>query len=151
MWGWVHRYLPAELAGTMAVLAAAVAVADAGEGPVAVVASWAESIAFYAVMTAREMRRADLQGQPALRRAASAVRDTTTEFGLAEVADTLVLRPLLMYAFIAPLGMVPGVVAGKIATDVVFYGLAIAAYELRERARARASGDRPPTLAPGHL
>ena len=148
MWGWVRRYLPAELAGTTAAVAAAVVTAGAGEGAVAVVASWVESIAFYTVMTARELRRADLARQPKLHRAFSAVRDTTTEFGVAEVADTLVLRPLLMYAFIAPLGVVSGVLAGKIATDVVFYALAIAAYELRERARARRSGDLPPTLPP---
>ena len=42
-----------------------------------------------------------------------------------------------MYAFVAPLGsLVAGVVVGKLAADVVFYGLAIPAYELRERRRA---------------
>jgi hypothetical protein len=151
LWCWVRRYLPAELAGTTAAVVAAVVTAGAGDGPVAVAASWAESIAFYTVMTARELRRVDLVRQPKLRRAFSAVRDTTTEFGVAEVVDTLALRPLLMYAFIAPLGTVAGVIAGKIATDVVFYTLAIAAYELRERGRARASGDRQPTLPPGRL
>ena len=54
----------------------------------------------------------------------------------AEVGDTVFVRPLLMYAFVAPLGgLLPGVIAGKIAADIVFYALAVPAYELRERRR----------------
>ena len=42
-----------------------------------------------------------------------------------------------MYAFVDPLGgLLPGVIAGKLAADLVFYGLAVPAYELRERGRA---------------
>ena len=64
---------------------------------------------------------------------AEAVREVVTEFGAAEAVDTLFARPLLMYAFVATLGSVlAGVVVGKLAADVVFYALAIPAYELRE-------------------
>ena len=56
---------------------------------------------------------------------------------MAEVADTILLRPLLMYAFAAMLGgLIPGVIVGKLVSDIVFYALAIPAYELRERGRA---------------
>jgi hypothetical protein len=64
------------------------------------------------------------------------LRGVVAEFGVAEVTDTVFLRPLLMYAFVGPLGaLIPGVIVGKLAADVVFYGLAIPAYELRERGR----------------
>ncbi len=44
-----------------------------------------------------------------------AVRDVVAEFGVAEAADTIVLRPLLMYAFADALGgLIPGVIAGKL-------------------------------------
>ena len=41
-----------------------------------------------------------------------------------------------MYAFVAPLGsLLAGALVGKLAADVVFYALAIPAFELRARAR----------------
>ena len=109
-----------------------------GEGVASAVvaATWAESLGFYAFVTGRELRRA--RGP---RRTPSAlvlaVRDVVAEFGVAEAADTIFVRPALMYAFVDPLGgVLPGVIAGKLAADLVFYGLAVPAYELRERGRA---------------
>jgi hypothetical protein len=133
---WLRRYLPAEAAGTSAALAAAAVAARWSVEAAVVSAAWAEAVAFYAFVTAREVRH---RGGPprSARRVAGAVRDVVSEFGVAEGVDTLFARPLLMYAFVAPLGsLVAGVVVGKLAADVVFYGLAIPAYELRERRRA---------------
>jgi hypothetical protein len=133
--GWLHRYLPAEIVGTSAALAGAVFAARRGTGDAVVAASWAEAVAFYLFVTGRELLHA--RG-PRLRSGAlvAAVRDVVAEFGVAELADTVFLRPLLMYAFVEPLGaLIPGVIVGKLVADLVFYGLAIPAYELRERAR----------------
>ena len=128
--GWVRRYLPAEAVGTSAALVAALAAASGGTGDAVVAASWAEAVAFYAFVTGRELRVAPRAGL------VRAVRGVVAEFGVAEVADTVFLRPLLMYAFVDPLGaLVPGVIVGKLTADVLFYGLAIPAYELRERGR----------------
>jgi hypothetical protein len=133
--GWVQRYLPAEIVGTSAALVAAAVTARGGTGDAVVAASWAEAIAFYLFVTGREVvRRCGTRIRSAV--LAGAVRDVVAEFGVAELADTVFLRPLLMYAFVAPLGaLIPGVIVGKLAADVVFYGLAIPAYELRERGR----------------
>jgi hypothetical protein len=133
---WVRRYLPAELVGTSAAIAAAAATASGGVERAVIVASWAEAVAFYAFVVAREFRRLH-PSRRAGRAALLAVRDVVTEFGVAEAADTILLRPLLMYVFAAALGgLIPGVIAGKLVADIVFYGLAIPAYELRERGRS---------------
>jgi hypothetical protein len=132
---WVQRYLPPELVGTSAALAAAAIAASRGVEEAVVAAAWAEAIAFYVFVTVREFRalRRSRRAAPAL---LGAVRDVVAEFGVAEAADTMLLRPLLMYSFAAALGgLIPGVIAGKLISDVAFYGLAIPAYELRERAR----------------
>src|SRR4051794_36415413 len=133
---WLGRYLPPEAAGTSAALVTVAVAAGAGAGSAAVAAACAETFGFYAFVTARELRGRQagrLLGAPAV---GAAVRNVVAEFGVAEAADTVVLRPLLMYSFVAPLGgLVQGVVAGKLAADVVFYALAIAAYELRGRRR----------------
>jgi hypothetical protein len=125
---WLRRYLPAEIVGTSAALAGAVFAARGGTGDAVVAASWAEAIGFYLFVTGRELLRSGA--------VLAAVRDVVAEFGVAELADTIFLRPLLMYAFVEPLGaLIPGVIVGKLVADLLFYGLAIPAYELRERAR----------------
>ncbi len=133
---WLRRYLPAEAAGTSAALAAAVVAAHWSVEAAVVAAAWAETVAFYVFVTARELRNRG--GSPrSARRVAGAAREVVSEFGVAECVDTLFARPVLMYAFVAPLGsLVAGIAIGKLAADIVFYGLAIPAYELRERRRA---------------
>ena len=134
---WLRRYLPAEIVGTSAAIVAAAAAASGGVERAVIAAAWAEAIAFYVFVTIREFR--DIRRR-SLRRAsgaaARAVRDVVAEFGVAEAADTIVLRPLLMYGFADVFGgLIAGVIAGKLVADVAFYGLAIPAYELRERGR----------------
>jgi len=123
---WLARYVPPEIAGTSAAIAAAVVAHGAGRGGAVVAAAWAETAAFYAYVLARELR--------VRRRVVPTLRGLVAEFGVAEIADTVVVRPLFMGLFVAALGsLVPGVVAGKLAADVVFYALAIPAYELYAR------------------
>jgi hypothetical protein len=130
---WLHRYLPAEIAGSSAALAAAALAAGGGLERAVVAAAWAEAIAFYAFVTLREFRRI----RPRRRTSGAAlvaVRDVVAEFGVAELADTILLRPLLMYLFAAELGgLIAGVIVGKLVSDVVFYSLAVPAFELRRR------------------
>jgi hypothetical protein len=133
---WFKRYLPAELVGTAAAVGAAVVAASGGIERAVIAAAWAEAIAFYAFVTVREFRRTR-SGRHTAPAALLAVRDVVAEFGIAEAADTILLRPLAMYGFAASFGgLIPGVIAGKLVADVAFYGLAIPAYELRERGRA---------------
>src|SRR4051795_6578569 len=53
---WVRRYLPAEAAGTSAGIAAAVVAAHWSLEAAVLAAAWAETVAFYAFVTARELR-----------------------------------------------------------------------------------------------
>ena len=130
---WLRRYLPPELAGTTAALVAALAVARHGAGDAVLAASWAEGAGFYALVVARELRLQAARRRPAAALAVT-VREVVAEFGLAEAVDTILLRPLAMYAAAGLLGnLVAGVIAGKLLADVAFYGLAIPAYELRLR------------------
>lgn len=136
---WLRRYLPAELAGTAVAVGAGLA-AHAGTGSTAAAAltgAAAETVAYYGWFAGVELRHhwRALAGAP--RRTGTALRrtgrDLAVEFGAAEALDTLA-RPALMYAgplVVPPVGL--GLLAGKIAADLVFYALAITGYELRQR------------------
>ncbi len=122
---WLRRYLPAEAAATSGVLVGTAIALGTGPARTALAATLGEAVAFYCFVTARELRSV---------RPLAAIRRVVAEFGVAEVCDTLLLRPLAMYGCSAALGnVVAGVVAGKLLADVAFYALAIPAYELRRR------------------
>jgi hypothetical protein len=126
---WVWRYGPAEVAGLLgAVLAAQLAWSVSGSDALAVAAgTWGETTAYYATMLARQLVGT---GSPLL----VVVRELILEFGFAEVLDTLVVRPTMMYAASRLFGRVgPGIVVGKLGADIVFYVPTIAVYELRKR------------------
>ena len=55
------------------------------------------------------------------------------EFGLAEVLDSAVIRPLAMGVATNYLGRELGIVVGKLVADVTFYVPVIVAYEMRRR------------------
>jgi ornithine decarboxylase len=123
---WLNRYAPAEAAAIAGAVSAAwlidhlhVAAATAIAGAIG------ETLAFYVVIIARE-RRVDVRG-------------LLIEFGVAESADTFLVRPLAMYVASALVGRAMiGVVLGKFAADVVFYGLAIIGYEVNRARKKRA-------------
>lgn len=124
---WVRRYGPAEVGAVVGALLAAMAADRFGVAAATAIASaLGEGIAFYAVILVRDMsrRRGPDGGGRILRR-------LLLEFGPAELLDTFAVRPLAMYAAAGLLGnLVLGTLAGKVAADVVFYGLAIVGYEL---------------------
>jgi hypothetical protein len=139
---WVGRYLPAEILGTVTALAAAWTVHAVSGSLIsaAIAGTIGESLGFYGCIAVREMRSYDIlhRDHGTLRRrwltGSRTVRDLLIEFGPAELVDSLLARPLLMYLMA---GLLPnftaGIVAGKLAADVVFYGIAISAYELKQQ------------------
>jgi hypothetical protein len=129
---WLWRYGPAELAGTAGAVVAATAAGVCGvPAATAYAGAIGETLAFYAVVLVRDLRRC-----PGGRRGAMAA--LLVEFGPAEIADTVAVRPLAMYAGPLLLGnLTGGVLAGKVAADVVFYGLALAGYELHRAMTGR--------------
>lgn len=140
---WIRRYLPMELAGTACALAAAATVSRLGGGPAhaAVAGSVAETIGFYGVAAFLVART-----HPT-RKLGRTARDLAVEFGPAEVLDTLLLRPGLMYLGARSVGdLTTGVLLGKLVADVAFYLLAIAGHEIGRRwFPPAASPEREPT------
>jgi ornithine decarboxylase len=138
---WIRRYLPSEVAGTAtALLAAGLAYGASGSLLVAAIAGTiGENLGFYGVAGARnfaEQWRLS-SGDAAQRRRSSLARTawlSAVEFGPAELVDTLVVRPLLLW--IAPLVIgVPlaGWVIGKVGADLVLYGVAGVGYVVGRR------------------
>jgi hypothetical protein len=139
---WVRRYLPAEIAGTAAALAAAWTVHAISGSLVsaATAGTIGESLGFYGCMAIREAVRLDAchRDQAAPKRlwltGTRTVRDLLIEFGPAELVDSLLVRPFCMYLMTSLLpNFTAGVLAGKLMADVLFYGLAIVAYECKQR------------------
>jgi hypothetical protein len=128
------RYGPAEIACTaVAVACAGIAAATgAGAEAVCVGGTVAEVCAFYAVMIAQE--RAQRGPDAPL---GAVLRSLALEFGPAEVLDTFLLRPALLYAAIALTGgAASGALLGKVAADAAFYALAVASRSLASRRTA---------------
>lgn len=133
---WVGRYLVAELCGLTAALLAALASTTWLPERLAVTAyasSLGETIGFYAGYLITRYLREDIAGPPR-RRVAVILAAAVVEFGPAEVLDTLLIRPAAMFAGSWATGnVVAGVLIGKVAADVIFYGLAITSYEMLVR------------------
>jgi hypothetical protein len=139
---WAVRYLPAELAGTLTALAAAwsAEVASSAMGSVAVAGVVGENLGYYGCVAVREVcyqgarQRAQDTGRRRWQTGVATVQAMLIEFGPAELVDSLLARPLLMYLLPGLLhDLTAGIVAGKLAADVVFYAIAISAYELKQR------------------
>ena len=142
---WCRRYLPSEAAGVLAAtLCGLLALWATGEPVWATTAAVAgEGFAYYGVIFGRELRWR-MQGGAALSvlLVLVIVRDLLLEFGPAELADTLLVRPLMIYA---GLTFVPvawlGIALGKLAADFFFYVPTIVVFELRQ-GNAAAWGER---------
>jgi hypothetical protein len=131
----VRRYAPAELAAVLgAVLAASTVDWFGNAAATAFAGSVGETIAFYSVLLVRDLR-ARRRRRPRHRVVYTTLRDLMVEFGLAELADTLAIRPFAMYLGPMIVGNVTiGVALGKIGADLVFYTLVIIGYEIRKSA-----------------
>lgn len=146
---WLLRYGPSELAGTIAAVGIAV-LATETTGSVVVggyAGSLAEAVVFYGIMFLRDSVRAAHhaggRGKPFGSRDLLPVgRGLLLEFGVAELADLLFLRPLCLGLGVRLLGGTLGALAGKLVSDLVFYGPVLAIYEWRlARGEARTVPD----------
>jgi len=145
----MRRYLPAEVAGlSTALIAAAASMArwPHGLAQAALAAAIGEAFGFYGAFVWRQMRARHGLAPTARAKARQMMiilGGLVVEFGPAELVDTLFVRPVAMYAMeLAFGGIMIGVLAGKIIADLVFYGLAVGAYELILR-RLRGFADAP--------
>ena len=138
---WVKRYAPAEIFATIGAVIGASAVFLLTQNRIASAYAGAigDSICFYVVIFIRDtiasvtQHRSNNKKYNALILAKDA-RNILIEFGPAEILDTLVIRPFLMYFFSLYAGNFAfGILLGKISADIVFYFPAIISYELRKK------------------
>ena len=148
---WLERYGVAEVAGLCTAIAGSLAVRALTGNEIAAAYGGAmgENLGYYGVVIGREVAR-DRRDARALGRRynlaamARTARNLVFEFGIAELLDSTVLRPLAMGLGVRFFGRTLGVVVGKLAADVTFYVPVICAYELRRylgRSRAREATD----------
>lgn len=127
---WLLRYAPLEAAALLTAVCAGLAISRFTESRLAIgyAGAWGENLGYYGVAFARERR---VRGSSVL-----AFHDLLLEFGVAELIDSFVVRPLCMGYGIGRLGdPAAGLVLGKFLADVPFYGFAILGYELRRKFR----------------
>lgn len=140
---WVVRYLPAEIAGTAAMIVAGLAVTFWTDHPaaIAVAALLGEIIGFYAVLAISVGMEQSRQGVAGRRLFTATLLLLVAEFGAAEVLDTLLIRPAALVLGVTVLrDPVWGLLAGKIVADVVFYAVAAGAFTITDRFGLRRRG-----------
>ena len=135
---WVRRYAPNEIAGWVGQLAAAWATYHlTGSYAAAVVAGTiGASVGYYAIAYVNGVRWSyhtqvgRSRPMRALVANGLALRSIAVEFGPAEAIDSLLIRPVALYAGPFLVGnLAVGFVLGSIAADVAFYVMAIFSYE----------------------
>lgn len=145
---WTRRYLPLEIIATMTAVAGGVLTALFTANPVAIAfgGTWGENAGYYSYAYAREMRAISAQcaaegcrAPGFLARSYDVIKRLIWEFGLAELADSFVVRPFCMFTASSLLGSLElGIIAGKLAADVIFYAIAVVFYELSKAKRQKA-------------
>ena len=133
---WRRRFGLPELAGTIALVLVTLAVHRITGSIVlaALAGSLAEACWFYAVLLVREYRieRREAQVGGFERRSLGDLgRDLLLEFGAAERLDGLVLRPLCLGLGLRLIGGWLGVLLGKLAADLLFYGPVLGLFHWR--------------------
>ncbi|TGE23095.1 hypothetical protein [Hymenobacter metallicola] len=138
---WLQRYGPAEVLSILATLAAAGLTFQLTGSYVstALAGTWAGNAAYFGYILALDIWQTRRQLRAA-GRAYSAhtlgrnLRALVVEFGLAEVFDSLLIRPALMYYLPKAVGSLSGgILLAKILADVTFYVPAIVSYELSKK------------------
>ena len=139
---WGRRYLLAEVVGTLGALAAGVGgyAATGSLAPAALAAALAETAGFYGVVLGRTLPplyrlHAGLSHGRRLWQTGRRGLAEASDFAVAELTDTLLLRPglILLAASWAGDDLVVGLIAGKLLADVGFYAVVIPSYELRKK------------------
>ncbi|WP_109211410.1 MULTISPECIES: hypothetical protein [Microbacterium] len=143
---WIIRYLPAEVAGTAAMLIAGLLAALWTDAPplIALAALVGEIVGFYAVLAVTVYLEQSRVTRSRRRAAARTLGLLVAEFGAAELLDTFLIRPatLMLGVWLIPDALL-GMLVGKIAADIVFYAIAAGSFTvtaktgLRDGRRAR--------------
>ncbi|UBF28095.1 hypothetical protein K9N68_09510 [Kovacikia minuta CCNUW1] len=138
---WIQRYLPAEIIGTITALISAGMIHSITHSyfAAAIAGTWGENAGYYSFILFQEIRSSRRHHQTTKENYRiiaflKNIRNIVLEFGVAEWLDSGFVRPFMMYIFPKLLGNFElGILAGKIAADIVFYISVIIAYELRRK------------------
>lgn len=137
---WIRRYLPAEIAGTVTLLVAGLAVGAWTDHPMlmAGAAVVGENLGFYGVLAVAVLVEQRRLGRRGFRAVAVTAVLLVAEFGGAELLDTFFIRPaaISLAVWLIP-DPVWGLLAGKVAADIVFYVIAGIAFHLTTKTRLR--------------
>lgn len=137
---WLRRYLPAEIAGTAALVLAGLAVAGAGVHPVVVTAAAVvgENLGFYGVLAVAVLVEQRGRGRRGARAITATLVLLAAEFSAAELLDSLLVRPgaITLALWLAP-DPFWALLAGKVAADLVFYAIAAVGYIMTTKTHLR--------------
>ena len=129
---WLKRYLPLEIAATLAALVGGIGVAALTANPLAIAyaGTWSENVGYYGMAVWRELRAVvptdEAEPAPLGLRASTAAKRLLWEFGAAELMDSFVARPFCLYWAVKVAGnLALGLLLGKLAADLLFYAVAI--------------------------
>ncbi|MBK0402484.1 hypothetical protein I5M27_05770 [Adhaeribacter sp. BT258] len=142
---WLKRYLPAEILSIAATLLAASLTFKYTESGVktALAATWAGNIFYFGyilVLDVWHTRKAARQNGMVYssKTFIRNLRALFIEFGIAEVFDSFLIRPALMYYLPLLLGNLSwGILLAKLLADVSFYVPAIISYEFSKKKNLR--------------
>jgi hypothetical protein len=141
---WLRRYGLAECAGLTCAFLTSFAVRQLTNSNIAAAygAAWGESFGYSSVIILRDYlaaaRNAHAAGRSvSVRDAGGVATGLLAEFGPAAIIDTFVTRPFAMGVGMRLLGPRLGLIAGKLAADVLFYLPVIFMYERRKRIEGR--------------
>jgi hypothetical protein len=136
---WVRRYGVAECAGVTCALTASFIIRRATRSEIAAAyaGAWGESIGYSTVIVGRDFlvgaRAAHAARQRfGVRRAGGVVAGLIAEFGPSGLLDTFLIRPFTMGVGARLFGPQLGLIAGKLAADVIFYVPVIFIYERKK-------------------
>jgi hypothetical protein len=136
---WLKRFLPAELTGTIAAVFVSYITHYCTNNLIvaAYAGSVAETLRFYSTIFIRDAVNEKGKLKAVNKRLTfidfiHISKNILFDFGVAEILDSLFLRPFCMYIF--PLWLknyTIGILMGKVASDICFYIPVILSYELR--------------------
>ena len=132
---WLRRYLPAEIVSLAVTIVVVLIFYDHGRIAIALGGSWAGGIAYFGCIIATDiymMRRAlHRRGeQYSYQSFLKNLRALFAEFGVAELLDGFLIRPVAMYYIPIVTGnLLLGSVTAKFLADITFYIPTIISYE----------------------
>lgn len=142
---WLKRYLPAEILSIFATLvAASLTFKVTGSGvKTALAATWAGNVFYFGYILALDVwqtrKAAQQNGIPyTIKTFSRNLRALLVEFGLAELFDSFLIRPALMFYLPRWLGNLSwGILLAKLLADFTFYVPAIISYEISKKKNLR--------------